>query len=89
MPIKEEKSYKERQEQEVKNNFSILKKKLPELLSQNDKIGKYALMKQGKVIGCFMSMNDAIDVGNNLYDDKIFSVQKIEASKISLGYLSQ
>lgn len=80
--------YKEEQQQEVDHNFEIFQKKLENNEIASDLFGKFALMKNGKIIDYFNTSEDANKAGNIAYDDKLFSIQEVSAKIVNLGYYS-
>ena len=78
-------NYRERQQREVDQNYEAFRKMLPYLLKQHPR--KYALMRDKKVIGVFETSNDSYEAARLLYEDGIFSVQKIDDRPIDLGWM--
>ena len=72
-------------QKEVDQNFEVFRKELPNLASHH---GKYALMRHGKIINFYDTLQDAYSTGAAIYDDKIFSVQLVTNQPIDLGFLS-
>ena len=70
----------------VKRNYDAFKEELPTLLREHR--NKFALMRDGEVVGFFDSSRDAALVGNSRYDDGIYSVQKVTDQVEDLGYYS-
>ncbi len=81
-----EKSYKEKQEEEVENNFIFFQDELKNLLPEN--YGKFALIKNQKIADFFETREDASKAGRIAYQDKIFSIQEVTEEVIDLGYYS-
>ena len=71
---------------EVDANYEAFKELLPKLLEQHD--GKFALMRNRKLVDMFESVNDAVVFAKGNYDDDLFSVQEISNRNINLGYFS-
>ena len=65
----------EKQQVEVDRNYETFKASLPGLL--NTDFGRYALMQNRKVIACFDTSMDAMQVGRILLEGKNFSVQQV------------
>ena len=76
----------QRQRREVDANFQAFEEQLPELLKRY--AGKHALMKDCKVVEIFDTDLDAMRAGYRLFEDGIFSVQKISREIIDLGFVS-
>ena len=76
---------RERQHEEVHRNFEAFQKCFAELYHKHP--GKVALMKDAEVVEVFDTVSDALKVGRMQFGDEVFSVQKIEESKIRLGFM--
>lgn len=72
---------------EVDQNYEAFKKMLPELLE--DRRGKYALLRNEELIDVFDSAGDALKYAEATYSDGRFSIQKITADVVDLGYYSR
>lgn len=83
MKVKE----KEVKEKEVKENAKFFFDNL-EKGTYDKYIGKYALMKEKKVVEYYDTKDDARKTGNIMFKDGVFSIQKIEKQNIDLGYFS-
>ena len=70
----------------VDRNFEAFQKQLPELLKTQR--GKYALLRDQKVVEFFDSVRDALIYGRDNYSDEAFSVQKVTDAPEDLGYFS-
>ena len=75
------------QQKEVDANFEAFEKMLPAIMQTH--AGKHALMKDCKVVEFFDTDLDAIRAGNKLFEDGVFSVQKVSREAVDLGFLSQ
>jgi hypothetical protein len=71
---------------EIDANLSFFQKKLPELLEKHR--DKYALLKDEEVVAFYDTVVDAQTTGEKLYQDGIFSVQKVTDTSINLGFYS-
>ena len=49
---------------------------------------KYALTKDGEVIGYYSTLEDAHVTANRFFSDQPFSVQKVTDIPVDLGYFS-
>ena len=78
--------YKERQEKQVDDNFSVFQERLPKIIETHR--GKFALMRDGVIQGYFSSRDDAREAGRVSYKDNIFSVHQVTDEKVDLGYYS-
>ena len=70
----------------VDKNYKAFQKLLLDLMASN--VGKYALMRNGKMVEIFDSARDAMIYGQNEYSDGLFSVQKVITKVVDLGYFS-
>lgn len=75
-----------RQEEEVRENFKVFQKILPEILDEHE--GEFALMRNRKIVGFYDSHDDAFAMGFEKFDDGVFSVQKVTDSPDDLGWFS-
>ena len=50
--------------------------------------GRFALMKDRKVVSIFDTFGDAYTAGNLLFEDRVFSAQKITREVLNLGIWS-
>lgn len=73
-------------EAEVKRNYEAFMQQLPQLLVTHQ--GKFALMRDGKVIEFFDTSADAYRAGQKLYEDQRFSIQQVIDSPVDLGFFS-
>ena len=78
---------KERLRKEIDANFEAFSKNLDQYMAQHR--DKYALMRDGAVTSFFLSWQDAYNAGNLMYDDAIFSVQKVTRTPVDLGFFSR
>ena len=76
----------ERKEKEVKRNYEAFVKMLPSLIEGHR--GRHALMKDGKVIGIYSTVQDAVQTGELFCEDGVFSVQEITGQCADLGFYS-
>lgn len=73
-------------QREVDANYLAFEKILPELLRGHQ--GQFALIKGGKVVEYFDTMRDATTFGRAKFEDGLFSVQEVVASRVDLGWFS-
>ena len=71
-------------EKEIKQNFEVFSKTAFNIKNK----GKFVLLRNGKVIEIMDTRIDAHKMGNQLYEDKVFSVQEISPAEVDLGYMS-
>lgn len=72
-------------QQEVDNNYQFFlkeKSKIPSDLSN-----KYVLIRKAEFIEYFDSMDDAIKYAKKVYEDRLYSVQKVSDMPINLGFI--
>ena len=70
----------------IAQNYEAFEKMLPDLLKTAQ--GKFALMRDRELVGLFDSASAAHFAGSGSFDDKLFSVQRVEESAVSLGFFS-
>src|ERR1700730_11180444 len=73
-------------QKEIDQNLDYFLKQLPQILA--DHSGKYALLRHQKIIAYYDTVSDAVSAGNQLYSDRLFSVQQVTQSGTDLGYFS-
>jgi hypothetical protein len=77
---------KDKYQQEVDRNYAEFQKMLPTLLAtQRD---KYALMKDGKILGYYSTAEDAAVTAQTFIPDGIFSIQEVTDTSINLGFFT-
>jgi len=72
---------------EIDRNFAAFTKQLDQYLMQHQ--DKYALMRDGEVRSFFLTWQDAYNTGNLLFEDGIFSVQRVTKTPVDLGFFSR
>lgn len=77
----------ERRRDQVERNYRAFVEKLPTLLASHQ--GKFALMRDEKIIEFFDTARDAYVAGQQLFkDDPMFSVQEVVEAPVDLGFFS-
>ena len=71
--------------QEIDKNLQFFLKEMPKLAGQQ---GKFALLKDRKIVGFYDTPADAVEAGDTLFQDKIFSIQQVITAATDLGYYS-
>jgi hypothetical protein len=72
---------------EVERNYAAFVQELPTLLQTHR--GKFALMRQGKIVEFFDTARDAHVAGRELYKaDGLYSVQEVTDVPVDLGFFS-
>ena len=75
------------QKNQVEINYLAFEKKLPELLTLHR--GKFALMRDEKIIDFFDTVSDAYVAGKKLFEkDQLFSIQEVVDIPVNLGIYS-
>jgi hypothetical protein len=71
---------------QVENNFKAFQAMLSTILPVHQE--KYALMKDGAAVGFYSTLEDAYMTANQFFRDQPFSVQKVTATPVDLGFFS-
>jgi hypothetical protein len=71
---------------EIDGNLERFLELLPDLLSRHR--SEYVLMRHKAVIGYFKSAIDAQIAGNQQFDDRVFSIQRIDEPAEELGHFA-
>lgn len=72
--------------EQVDKNYQAFLSMLPNIIAQHR--NKYALMKDGQVIGFYTTLEDAYMTANKFYPNEPYSVQKVTDVPIDLGFFS-
>lgn len=78
--------FRKRQEQEVNDNYAVFQKLLPKVLKEHR--GEYAVMRGGKIVGFFRSMDEAGPFARAKFADRHYSVQRVTDQPIDFGIFS-
>lgn len=74
-------------QEEIDRNFEAFQRLVPALADAQ--AGRFALMRDCKIIEFFDTARDAFAAGNRLYsEDRLFSVQEVDMAAIDLGFHS-
>ncbi len=73
-------------QEEVDANYQAFRLLLPSILATHR--GKYALMKDEKILGYYSSPVDAREAADLAIKDGLFSIQYVSDVAISLGYFT-
>ena len=76
----------EKRQSQVDQNYEAFKLLLPELLKTH--AGKFAVMKDGKIVEYFDTLGDAVRFGNSNFGDGNFSIQEVTSQNVNLGFHS-
>lgn len=71
----------------VKANYEAFLTLLPALMDEH--VGKFVLLRDGKVVEIFDSARDALVFGESTFDDGLFSVQEVMTLTADLGWYSR
>jgi hypothetical protein len=82
----EEMTTKRTRQEEVDRNFEFFSKELSNLII--DHRDRYALLRDGKITGIYDTFMDAQTAATQLFDDEIYSIQKITEAIGDLGFYS-
>jgi len=73
--------------EQIENNYKAFQSQLPSLLGSQR--GKFALMRDRKIIEFFDTARDAYVTGQKLFaSDRLFSVQEVIETPVDLGFFS-
>ena len=86
MMTKEHKELQDRQQEQVDKNYAAFQQLEDEFFHRNH--GRYALMRDQKVVDVFDSWQDARKAAILLYKDKLFSIQEVDKAPLDLGFYS-
>ena len=75
-----------KRDEAIRRNYEALKVQLPELMKTH--AGKFALMRDGKVVEFFDTARDAMLHGTRTFADGLFSVQEVSQAAVDLGWFS-
>lgn len=79
--------FRERQAREVHANYAAFKKLLPGVLEEHR--GKYAVMRDKKIVGFFRTMDEAGPFARAKFADGHYSVQIVTDEPIDFGIFSR
>jgi hypothetical protein len=77
---------RERQRRQINENYDVFVRQLGDLLPLHR--DKYALMRDGKIIGIFDNPGEANRIGIEMFADEFFSIQEVTDEPIDLGFWS-
>ena len=73
-------------QKEVDDNYKAFNEVLSGIISEHK--GEYALMRHKEIISYYKSFYEAEQAGSKKFQDKMFSVQKVDINPVDLGYFS-
>ena len=71
-------------QEEVDRNYEAFQRLLPSIINQHR--GKYALMKNGEIVGYYSSPIDARSAADLAFKGEMFSIQHVSDMSINLGF---
>ena len=77
---------KENRDKMLDRNYAAFEKALPDLVKTDS--GRFAVIRDEKVVNCFDTARDAALSANLIYTDQNFSIQEIIANPVDLGVFS-
>jgi hypothetical protein len=76
----------DRIELEIDRNLYAFLPLLPNLLASHE--GEYALLKDQRVVSFHRKLSDALETGENEFQDGLFSIQQVTDKPVELGFFS-
>jgi hypothetical protein len=74
------------QQREVDRNHEVFMTLVEDLRQDND--GRFALMRDQRIVGIFDTLRDAAVAGESMFGDGRFSIEQIVAEPVDLGFYS-
>lgn len=81
-PSPEQVALRKKQRAEQERNNKIFDSQFSELLKTRR--GQYAMMKNGKIVGFYPSLDDAVAAGDKRYRSRVYSLHHIDDTPISM-----
>lgn len=72
-------------QEQVDKNYEAFQKALPTLQAH---AGKHALLRDGEIVAIYDTLGDAVATAEKFYQDGMYSIQKVTADPVDLGYFS-
>ena len=72
-------------QKEIDKNYDFFLKELPNIINLYN--NKYALLKNAEIIDYFDTIDDAIKYAKIRFEDGLYSIQKVNETPVSLGYI--
>jgi Family of unknown function (DUF5678) len=72
--------------EQVDQNYEAFRAMLHNIMPEH--ANKYALMKDGEVVGYYSTLEDAYTTANRFFNGEAFSVQKVTDIQVDLGFFS-
>lgn len=77
---------REQKEREIDDNLEFFLAELPRLKQHH--FGKFALLRNKELVAVFDTPEDAQTAGARLFEDGLFSIQKVDDTPANLGSYS-
>lgn len=77
----------DRRQLEIDQNFDFFQSQIRNLFEEHR--GKYALLRDQRIIGFFARVEDAARAAEQQFADGIFSIQVVEPEPVDLGFFSR
>lgn len=74
-------------EMEISRNYDAFMERVPELLAEQLE-GQFALIRHRNIEGFYQSAGDAVQAGDQMFSDRLFSVQEVRSKPFDLGHFS-
>lgn len=76
----------EQKQEEITKNYAYYEEILPEI--RQTRAGQYLLLRKKNEIAYFNDILEALRYADDNFDDGLYSVQKVDAPPIDLGFFS-
>ena len=70
---------------EVDKNYDFFKTEVGKIIATH--FGQFALLKNASIVDYFDSFEDAEKYANMAYADRLYSIQKVDDTRIELGFI--
>ncbi|MDR3307259.1 MAG: hypothetical protein LBS61_06400 [Endomicrobium sp.] len=71
--------------EEVNANYEFFKTQLNQMVA--DRLGQYVLLKNKTIVDYFGTPDDARKYADSIYEDGLYSIQKVENAVLNLGFI--
>jgi hypothetical protein len=78
-------NFNQKIQEEVDRNYEFFKKELPRMMFRH--AGQFALLRNAAVVEYFDTFGDAEKYARKVFQDGLFSIQKVEDTVANLGFL--
>lgn len=73
-------------DREIDRNYNFFVECVANLVPQH--LGKFALLRDAKIVHMYISAGEAIFAGHNKFQDGVFSIQEVTDRPLDLGFFS-